>query len=410
MSSRRLLPLFLVACLTTFSLRVSASGPILSATPCDAFGQAPNFASSHLLACVARKIDLPSAGPTGVVFSLSRDAGRTWSAQPAVGLPSNAASVWLDLEFSPDFATDHVIYVQERAAGLFQTDDYGATFSAADPLAIGSGSRDQMAPAWLVLPALGSVPALTYVGATDAVVSPPLHLPIGGTAQQLQGLLSRVNEERSSKAFAVSQDSATAQSYIYACSVALVCDQLLEKLPAGQVLDGMASLGARHGPVVAWVGTHAAGADGRIDIQNRLVFENGQTRRLASLDDLVNRLRVRSNSSIHVWVAPGRGPRDLVARVSVSVLEQGVPTQSLYSSSDLGSHWSLIASHRASTGAGAKRLGDPPVGSSYFRFAIYGTPDGALFALGKPTSGASALLGAIHCSRDGGRSWFITCH
>lgn len=411
----------LIALLAALSVLVPSQAQAIRAptpVPCDALGISPNYLQDRMVACVARKIDLPELGPTGVLVSVSTDGGRSWRTQAATGLPSAQASIWDDLQFSPDFARDGIFYVQEQTGGLFRTADGGASFTAADPLALGGGVRAQLSPMWLApggaaapgLPVpLGPIPGFAYAGAAPAFISPPAHVPVAGTPAQVQAFVALNRRDRTSVVLAVSQDSGQAQSYISLCTGVLACAQQVEKIPAGQILEGVAPLLLGPDLPAAWIGTRQFSNSQQLSAQNRLLTRDGKVRRLPALDRILAAF-VGDPWSIHFWLTNGATAGSLIARISRGTLVQSGPTDVLYASTDMGAHWTLIAkATNKGVFSAPGGLPSPSNGSNYFSKAIFAAPDGRLFTLGRPSTGTNALLGAVMCSTDRGRTWHERC-
>jgi hypothetical protein len=210
--------------------------------PCEALGISPSFGHDHSALCIARHQLLPSDQPIGEDVSFTTDGGRGWHRQTATGLPATGATRWSQVVFSADYSNDHKIYVQEASSGLFVTSDGGATFTVADPVALGGGNYPQLTAFFAGGPVaagigLPTVPALAYTGAGGtAILVPPVHLPtpsIVSTNSAVQTFLTL-----GPQMYAVIQSGGSSiQTTLTRCTTLLVCSDTAASLPPGEFLQ-----------------------------------------------------------------------------------------------------------------------------------------------------------------------------
>lgn len=398
------LSMLVAACLSTVGSAASIPLPV----PCEALAMAP--APSRVVACVARHIERPDLGPTGVDIALSDDGGRSWKAVPGTGLPTGLGTAYPDIFFSLAYAADHRMYVQESSTGLFVSTDRGETFTVADPLAVNPYDIRRLSPFWFESPVpavgLGRQAAIAYAGNPSAILMPPQHLPaLSGPADVARFV--PVNLAQSTVAlFAVTKTSASAPTAsVLECTVALVCAKTLYKGEPNYLVMSIDTGSAER--------THAlASAIELVNIGTRRIQvltldRTGIVKRNPALEDIVATRARRDPISARLSVVEDRISGAWTARLSCLALDG--PCDYLYRSTDRGASWRLMSANRRVPAWDTGVLPARGTGDLTDAATTWSGSRGEIYLIGSPEGTYRGLAGAFYCSTDAGRTWHVRC-
>ena len=191
----------------------------------------------------------------GLQLYVTHDAGRSWQAAPAKGIPSSAAGYQTQLFASPRFRSDRGLYLQTEE-GLYGSIDMGKTFELVEERASATGL-------WLrdIEPYVETATGLeeydkvvfAYAGGGSnslvddaAKIDPPLRIPVLGAPASDQRFLVPRNFEETGTAFTLAHGGAgiacedvvyCAGTTMFRCSLALVCLEPVESFPSQLVIS-----------------------------------------------------------------------------------------------------------------------------------------------------------------------------
>lgn len=334
---------------------------------CRVFDHGPATSAKPVAVCVGYRDGRPAV-------RLSKDRGRTWSAEKvAVGTPEPTDTLF-SVVVSPKYDTDKTIYLQYQSLGLFASTDAGATFVPVDPQASTEMSDpvravDGFGPA---LPGVPAEPALVIPGSGPGVFYRGQHLPIAGSGHQQERGFYQFGHGDGSVVLNASQgpdETFALRTHLSRCTPELACPGG-QTLPAGQRLVTLAVDPARSAKTAVallekpflpsvWAST-----------------DQGRTfRRNAAFDKVVAPYAKKNrNSAYGMSVAVLPGGRTWVVQVAAGV--DGL----LLVTTDAGRTWTR---------------------RPFPRFArhLVASSDGRLYGFGL----------VFECSADAGRSWRLRC-
>lgn len=398
------LAMLMTACLSTTGSAASTPLPV----PCEALAMAP--APSRELVCVARHIERPDLGPTGVDIALSVDGGRSWKPASGTGLPTGLGTAYPDVFFSLAYTTDHRLYIQEASSGLFVSNDRGQTFTVADPLAVNPYSIRRLSPFWFDSPVpmagLGRQAAIAYAGNPSAILMPPQHLPaISGPADVARFVPANLAQS-TMRIFAVTKTSVSVPTAsVLECTVTLVCAKALYTGSSNYLLMSVDISSAERAQALA--ASIELVNFGTRRVQILTLDRSGGVKRNLALEAIVATRARRDPAAARISVVEDRKSGAWTARLSCLALDG--PCDSLYRSLDRGASWRQMSSNRHVSSWDTGVLPARGTGDITDAATTWSGAHGEIYLIGSPEGTFRGLAGAFYCSTDAGRTWHVRC-
>jgi hypothetical protein len=352
----------------------------------------------------------------------THDHARSWTRRPANGLPLTQTSALWQVLVSPEYPTDHALYVGLANGGLYRSVDDGGTFTPAVPFTghytLVSATAGLLAGVPLPATPPGVAHSVVYSAAPglaegsnhDYVVDPEVVSvrPVPGSPQSDVAFVVPPDAGTTGLTWVVARTgNGTDTAYtIYECTAAATC------------ATARARIGVRRGEAfeALWFAADYA----RSHAVFLLTLDAARAPRLYRSADgartfapvgVVNAAiaAVARSSYPNVGVAPGPpGSRTVFVRVE-GWSDQQTLRAWLYRSDDDGVHWRVASWGRVRgfSVAGSLPVGyvsSPYVGVPHVDGLLRYTGDGRLLMSGGSPSGIVA-----YCSKDGGVHWTAGC-
>lgn len=412
-----------LAALLSFLAPEGQVGAASAASPqCDFLAEAPYESEDRAVLCGRILRDPTTLVPLAFETSASHDGGKTWLTRNSAGLLMSYTTLFFQLLASADFVHDHTWFLLAFDLGVYKSTDDGATWSVADPVATQPSTWPALAAIKTTVGQVGTG-ALTYAdpgrqGAGSALIVPPLHTPIAGTADYtvMYATAPPAQGPYSGMTFALAVHpggtEATNTTRVFACNVALSCSDLrFESPPYYSVSSGlfMADDFAKSGRIAVWVRHNRTR-------RYSLFFSQDGGRHFALWRDLQ---RVLDQSQ---WRAPNerldlgvtfspRDPRLMFVRMHFQNSPGVARPEQVWRTTDGGRTWQLAGSSAPAGRTGVRgtlpwiySVGEIP---EWLQAQITADSRGNLLVLGYTPRGTAGNF--VWCSRDNAHTWQRTC-
>lgn len=380
--------------------------------PCTELALSPAFASDGTAVCAGMVYEASTGGATSAAVFVTTDKGRSWRKASAAGVvisrpDDNVRGAF----FSPQYASDHMLFVQYARAGLFASTDLGVTFTLASPLGLGLVTPYVATPA-----ALSAVarPLLLHANAAGNDVSmqvdPVSHAvaPIPGTPAADRQFVVSPRYAVDGLAFAAgivsSADGTAGVPAVFACGPGFVCTESRFQGPARATFDGLWALPAAVPSGFFVVMRLLVGSTPRFWRSG----DGGRTfQPWMSVDSIGATISRSGSAHLGVAVDPTR-PKRWYLRASWVGNRTNPPDEQVFISDDNGTRWRRVS---YGTTASLRHVGSvpdmAPGASRSTPTGFIAVGGGRIFMLagGRYTPDYTGP----YCSTDGGKTWAKLC-
>src|SRR4051794_11044765 len=244
---RGLAATFLVAAfaVTSSTVALPAWSAAVSPNPCSELALSPSFASDGTAVCAGVSVDRSTGAATATTVFVTTDKGHSWRKASATGIAISRPDDYVrGVVLSPQYTSDHMIFVQLARAGLFASVDRGESFTLVSPLGLG-----RVTPYVAIPSVLGSLarPLLLHADAAGNDVSMQVDptsralAPVAGTPGADREFAVSPRYATDGLAFAAAAVTSADGTYrspaVFACNAGFACTDQRFLGPARSTFD-----------------------------------------------------------------------------------------------------------------------------------------------------------------------------